>query len=196
MRRQSEHFADYRAALTRLEAIGVLYPCFCTRREIQAEIARAGGAPQGEAGRSIPAPASMLGADERAARACDWGADYALRLDVAGGARASPAPLDWSRRAGWAAPSAADPSALGDVGAGAQGGADQLSPRGHRRRRAAGGDTGHPRRRSVRRDAYPSPAAGVARPADPALSPSPAADRRDRPAARQTRPGADDPGDA
>src|SRR6476469_8950812 len=32
IRRQSEHFADYRAALTRLDEQGLLYPCFCTRR--------------------------------------------------------------------------------------------------------------------------------------------------------------------
>src|SRR4051812_35147587 len=35
VRRQSEHFAEYREALDRLESLGVLYPCFCTRREIQ-----------------------------------------------------------------------------------------------------------------------------------------------------------------
>src|SRR5438093_726681 len=45
VRRQSEHFADYRAALSKLEALGVLYPCFCTRKEIQDEVARAGAAP-------------------------------------------------------------------------------------------------------------------------------------------------------
>src|SRR3984957_12619710 len=47
VRRQSEHFDDYRAALGRLDAQGMLSPCFCTRRQIQDEIARAGGAPQG-----------------------------------------------------------------------------------------------------------------------------------------------------
>jgi glutamyl-Q tRNA(Asp) synthetase len=46
IRRQSEHFDDYRAALARLEQAGLLYPCFCTRRAIQAEIDRAGGAPR------------------------------------------------------------------------------------------------------------------------------------------------------
>src|SRR5713101_7847328 len=46
IRRQSEHFADYHTALARLDAAGLIYPCFCTRRDIQAEIARAGGAPQ------------------------------------------------------------------------------------------------------------------------------------------------------
>ena len=39
VRRQSEHFDDYRAALRTLEEMGVLYPCFCTRAEIAAEIA-------------------------------------------------------------------------------------------------------------------------------------------------------------
>lgn len=33
-RRQSEHFADYRAALDRLKALGAVYPCRCTRGEI------------------------------------------------------------------------------------------------------------------------------------------------------------------
>jgi glutamyl-Q tRNA(Asp) synthetase len=40
VRRQSEHFDDYRRALDRVEAMAVLYPCFCTRREIRDEIAR------------------------------------------------------------------------------------------------------------------------------------------------------------
>jgi len=34
VRRQSEHFADYAAALERLDALGLLYPCACTRGEI------------------------------------------------------------------------------------------------------------------------------------------------------------------
>jgi glutamyl-Q tRNA(Asp) synthetase len=34
VRRQSEHFADYAAALGRLRALGLVYPCFATRTEI------------------------------------------------------------------------------------------------------------------------------------------------------------------
>ena len=34
--RQSEHFADYRAAAERLERLGLLYPCFMTRAELAA----------------------------------------------------------------------------------------------------------------------------------------------------------------
>ena len=54
VRKQSEHFDDYRHALDQLDGMGVLYPCFCTRREIQEEIARAGGAPHGPAGPVYP----------------------------------------------------------------------------------------------------------------------------------------------
>src|SRR3546814_1439072 len=49
LRRQSDHLADYARALQALEACGLVYPCFCTRREIAAEIARAGAAPHGPA---------------------------------------------------------------------------------------------------------------------------------------------------
>jgi glutamyl-Q tRNA(Asp) synthetase len=37
--RQSEHAADYRAAAARLANLGLLYPCFATRQEIQAAAA-------------------------------------------------------------------------------------------------------------------------------------------------------------
>jgi glutamyl-Q tRNA(Asp) synthetase len=110
IRRQSEHFADYRAALALLDGDGILYPCFCTRREIQAEIARAGGAPQGEAGPVYPGTCRRLSAAKRTERIAA-GVDYALRLDVAA-ALARTGALDWSeggRRI------AVDPGALGDV---------------------------------------------------------------------------------
>lgn len=81
VRRQSDHFDDYRAALAKLEALGVLYPCFCTRREIQEEIARAGNAPQGPDGPLYPGTCRQRSADERAERLAQ-GEAYALRLDV------------------------------------------------------------------------------------------------------------------
>lgn len=34
VRRQSEHFADYRAAFLQLKGRGVVYPCFCSRKHI------------------------------------------------------------------------------------------------------------------------------------------------------------------
>jgi glutamyl-Q tRNA(Asp) synthetase len=36
VRRQSEHFGDYRAALARLQELGLVYPCFATRAELGA----------------------------------------------------------------------------------------------------------------------------------------------------------------
>jgi glutamyl-Q tRNA(Asp) synthetase len=110
IRRQSEHFSDYRAALHRLDEMGLLYPCFCTRREIRDEIARAGGAPHGEHGASYPGTCRRLDPAERAARR-EKAADYALRLDI-GAALARIGKLAWKedgRRI------VADPAALGDV---------------------------------------------------------------------------------
>jgi glutamyl-Q tRNA(Asp) synthetase len=93
VRRQSQHFGDYRSALDRLAARALLYPCFCTRREIAAEIARSGAAPQGEEGPPYPGTCRRLDAAERARR-MEAGRDYALRLDVVA-AMALVGPLDW-----------------------------------------------------------------------------------------------------
>src|SRR3546814_4842651 len=54
VRRQSAHLDTYAASLARLDAAGLLYPCFCTRRDIQAEIAAAGAAPHGPGGGLYP----------------------------------------------------------------------------------------------------------------------------------------------
>ena len=110
VRRQSEHFDDYKAALARLDAEGMLYPCFCTRREIQAEIARADGAPQGEAGSRYPGTCKRLSPSERQDKIAA-GADYALRLDLAK-AVARTGRLEWSEDG---RPVAAVPELLGDV---------------------------------------------------------------------------------
>ena len=110
IRRQSEQFADYRIALAWLEDEGLLYPCFCTRRVIQAEIDRAGGAPQGDMGAPYPGICRHLGTAERAEKR-RLALDYALRLDVAA-AMARSGPLAWNedgRRV------EAQPALLGDV---------------------------------------------------------------------------------
>jgi glutamyl-Q tRNA(Asp) synthetase len=114
IRRQSEHFPGYRAALARLDEQGLLYPCFCTRRDIRDEIARAGGAPhgtpQGELGAPYPGTCRQLDPTERLARRKE-AADYALRLDV-GAALARTGKLAWYEDKERIA---ADPGALGDV---------------------------------------------------------------------------------
>ena len=80
-RRQSDHMADYARAIDALEALGVLYPCFCTRAEIAAEVAAAARAPHGPDGPRYPSTCRRLGESERAKR-IESGRAYALRLDA------------------------------------------------------------------------------------------------------------------
>ncbi len=78
--RQSERFPAYRDALEKFEAEALLYPCFCTRGEVAAEIARAGEAPQGPEGPLYPGTCRNLTDQERRNRLAK-GMPYALRLD-------------------------------------------------------------------------------------------------------------------
>jgi glutamyl-Q tRNA(Asp) synthetase len=79
--RQSRRMGAYRAALERLEAGGLVYPCFCTRKEIADEIARAPAAPSGPDGPLYPGTCRALTQGEREARIAAGDA-YALRLDA------------------------------------------------------------------------------------------------------------------
>jgi glutamyl-Q tRNA(Asp) synthetase len=78
--RQSERFNAYRMALQQLDSQGLLYPCFCTRADIAAEIARAAEAPHGPEGPLYSGTCRRL-SNERQER-IEFGASYALRLDV------------------------------------------------------------------------------------------------------------------
>ena len=82
VRRQSDHMDDYRDALGRLRELGVVYPCFCTRRDIRREIARAGAAPHGREGPLYPGTCRHLAEAERDMRIAAGDA-FALRLDAA-----------------------------------------------------------------------------------------------------------------
>jgi glutamyl-Q tRNA(Asp) synthetase len=110
--RQSERLGLYREALARLRALAVLYPCFCTRRQVQAEVEEAARAPHGPSGeRLYPGTCRSLDPAERQAR-MRAGEPFAWRLDVAA-ALARTGPLAWyDVRAGWVA---AEPGLLGDV---------------------------------------------------------------------------------
>jgi glutamyl-Q tRNA(Asp) synthetase len=111
VRRQSEHGDEYRAALDRLASAGFLYPCFCSRKEIQAEIARAVAAPHGPEGAPYPGICRELSQAERGSRIAA-GKPYALRLDV-GRALAATGPLLWHDFARGEV--RAEPELLGDV---------------------------------------------------------------------------------
>ena len=111
VRRQSEHLGVYRAAIEALTARGLIYPCFCTRAEIRAEIARAGAAPHGPEGPVYPGTCRHLSAQERRQR-IDAGTPFALRLDVAR-AVAETGKLTWHDRG--AGTIEADSLVFGDV---------------------------------------------------------------------------------
>jgi len=93
VRRQSEHMDAYSAALATLGATGLLYPCFCTRREIQAEIADAGNAPHGPDGPLYPGTCRDMDGFERERR-ITAGDPYAIRIDMDRAAGVA-GPLTW-----------------------------------------------------------------------------------------------------
>ena len=80
VRRQSEHLDDYREALGRLERMGLTYACFCTRKEITAEIAASPSAPQGPAGPVYPGTCRALSVDQQNHK-IDSGQAFSTRLD-------------------------------------------------------------------------------------------------------------------
>jgi glutamyl-Q tRNA(Asp) synthetase len=121
VRRQSQHFDDYRAALAKLDAMGLIYPSFESRAEIARLIAERdakGSWPRDPDGAPLyPGAAKTLPPAERAKRMAR-GEPYALRLDMqvalawAGG-------LTWSETgagpAGETGSITADAAAWGDV---------------------------------------------------------------------------------
>jgi glutamyl-Q tRNA(Asp) synthetase len=84
--RQSARAGAYLEALERLTQAGLVYPCFCTRKDIAAEVAQAAAAPQGPDGPLYAGTCRALGDAERRAR-MDASAPFAWRLDVARAAR-------------------------------------------------------------------------------------------------------------
>ncbi|WP_445191347.1 tRNA glutamyl-Q(34) synthetase GluQRS [Sphingomonas sp. Tas61C01] len=98
--RQSSRLALYAAALDRLKAQGLVYPCFCTR----AEIAASASAPHGNEGPVYPGTCRAL-SDPDLARPHCWRLDMARAVAIAG-------LLSWTDH-GIAI--AADPAMHGDV---------------------------------------------------------------------------------
>jgi len=101
---QSERLATYEAALDRLKARGLVYPCFCTR----AEIAASASAPQGDVGPAYPGTCRGLSPAAIATRTgpCCWRLDMAKALSETGA-------LTW--RDATAGDVVADPVPQGDV---------------------------------------------------------------------------------
>ncbi|RFC43813.1 MAG: glutamyl-Q tRNA(Asp) synthetase [Verrucomicrobia bacterium] len=78
--RQSSRLAAYAAALDRLRLLGVVYPCNCTRREIQDEVAAMVAAPQGPEGPLYPGTCRGL-SDEATPPGMVADGSHAWRLD-------------------------------------------------------------------------------------------------------------------
>jgi glutamyl-Q tRNA(Asp) synthetase len=102
VRRQSEHFSEYRGAAERLAERRLLYPCFCTRAGIVAEVARR----ESESGREwardpdgaplYPGTCRMLARSE-AERRIGAGEAHAMRLDMRAALREAPGPHAFTR---------------------------------------------------------------------------------------------------
>jgi glutamyl-Q tRNA(Asp) synthetase len=121
VRRQSEHLADYRAAVEKLAAQDLVYPSFESRAEIARLVAQreaTGPWPRDPDGAPLyPGTAKALSADQRA-KLLQSGARYALRLDMEA-ARARAGKLGWIEQGegpnGETGTVAAQPQAWGDV---------------------------------------------------------------------------------
>lgn len=107
---QSQRIGLYMAALDRLRDMGLLYPCFCTRADIQASLT----APHGPEGPVYPGTCRALGAEEQTHRIAA-GKAHAWRIDMAQ-ATARAGPLCWHAfGAEGSEVIAANPAVHGDV---------------------------------------------------------------------------------
>jgi len=124
--RQSEVFAQYRAALERLQDMGLIYPAYLTRAEIRTFVQQreAVGQPwprDPDGAPLYPGDNAVLAEEEIAARA-DSDAPFALRLDMKKALEKTGQPLTWQEAGAEGealfAPAVAvtaDPAAWGDV---------------------------------------------------------------------------------
>lgn len=112
VRVQSEHIDQYSRAATELLERGLLYPCFCTRKDIQREIEAAGQAPQGSEGPLYPGTCKHIPSEERATR-IESGEPHALRLNLDKAMAEINSPLTWTDTLH--GPQEARPQILGDI---------------------------------------------------------------------------------
>jgi len=114
--RQSQNQLHYARALEELARLDVVYPCFCTRKEILAEVERSHAAPHGHDGIIYPGTCRVLGREVWRARLAA-GEPHALRLDsfraIALAESRLGGPFTWHDR--HAGNVVCDPSPLGDV---------------------------------------------------------------------------------
>jgi len=80
--RQLDRLEHYSEALTTLQELEVVYPCFCTRKQIELEISQITNAPHGPEGSHYPGTCKHLSAEERQQK-IDLGGSHCWRLDCA-----------------------------------------------------------------------------------------------------------------
>lgn len=78
--RQRDRLPAYQEALQSLQQREAVYPCFCTRKEIEAEIAAIANAPHGSDGPLYPGTCRSMSPQERAQR-LENGDSHCWRLD-------------------------------------------------------------------------------------------------------------------
>ena len=107
VRVQSHHLPEYRQALDHLRQAGLLYPCFCSRADIQ----RSNTAPHGPDGVVYPGTCRALAPAEAADRIAA-GQPHAWRLDGAAALRRTGTLTHWEEGQGRLP---CDPASFGDV---------------------------------------------------------------------------------
>lgn len=96
VRRQSDHMDDYQNAIRALDEMGLVYPCFCSRKEIRAEIKAASSAPhfsQGPEGPLYPGTCRHMETSRREDR-MQAGDPFVLRLKSSDAMKQA-GPLTW-----------------------------------------------------------------------------------------------------
>ena len=94
VRRQSDCMDEYVEALNKLSLQGLIYPCFCTRKDIARENEAAGQAPHRTGGAIYPGTCRTLPNSTRQDR-IDAGDAFAFRIDIAE-AIDKAGPLTWT----------------------------------------------------------------------------------------------------
>lgn len=99
VRQQSKHLGDYRDAIHRLDMMGVIYPCFCTRKSIQQEMERMALAPHSDDISGLyPGTCRNLSHSEKSQRMA--ASPFAWRLDIKKAMAKVALPLQWHEESG------------------------------------------------------------------------------------------------
>jgi glutamyl-Q tRNA(Asp) synthetase len=117
VRRQSEHFSEYASALAKLSARGLIYPCFCSRRDIMDTVAGRTGWPRDPDGSPLYPGICKLLSKEEQHRRLSAGEPAALRIDMEAALAKAGRHLDWREMGpdSQARDVTADPAVWGDA---------------------------------------------------------------------------------